>query len=122
MNIRTSAIFYALITSIISASAYALEPSQTTGPIKYLRVVNPGNGLPGRVAVSVLGAINPPCTANVYVFENGDTGIGKVMTSFLMTAYSLGKNVTIIGDGVCHTYSDVGSTPLEGVSKIELGQ
>jgi hypothetical protein len=55
------------------------------------------------------------------VFENGDIGIGKVWTSLLLTAYSLGKDVTIVGDGVCHTYPDLDpSTTLEGVSRIEL--
>jgi hypothetical protein len=69
----------------------------------------------------ISGAATSCGVAGWYAFENGDTGVGKIWTSFLLTAYSLGKDVTIVGDGICHTYSDLGSSQtLEGVSRVNL--
>lgn len=118
MTIRIGVIFSVLLLALASATIHA---SEVTGPIEILRGVNPGNGGPGRTAVMVTGAATGCSVTTWYVFENGDTGIGKVWTSLLLTAYSLGKDVTIVGDGVCHTYPDLGSSvTLEGVSRIEL--
>jgi hypothetical protein len=118
MTIRIGVITSILLLLLAPATIHA---SQVTGPIQTLRGVNPGNGGPGRTAVMITGAATGCSTPSWYVFENGDTGIGKVWTSLLLTAYSLGKDVTIVGDGVCHTYPDLDpSTTLEGVSRIEL--
>ena len=119
MTIRTSATLSLLLFLLAPATIYA---SQVTGPIKTLRGVNPGNGGAGRIAVEITGT-SPPNGCSVsdwYVFENGDTGIGKVWTSLLLTAYTLGKDVTIVGDNICHTYSDLPLTTLEGVKRIDL--
>lgn len=118
MTIRIGVIPSILLFLLAPAT---IQASEITGPIQTLRGVNPGNSGPGRVAVMVTGAATGCSAPSWYVFENGDTGIGKVWASLLLTAYSLGKDVTIVGDGVCHTYPDLApTTTLEGVSRIEL--
>lgn len=117
MVIRSCATVFGLLLACASA---AIQASDVTGPIEVLRGHNPPSGAPGRIAVRVTGAATSCGVTDWYVFENGDTGIGKVWTSLLLTAYSLGKDVTILGDGVCHTYPDAGTATLEGVNRVEL--
>ena len=40
---------------------------------------------------------------------NGNTAGGKVLAAAVLTAYSLGKRVTIIGNGTCDVYGDTES-------------
>lgn len=109
------------ISFILLLVSMEVSATDITGPIQILRSVNPSNGGPGRTLVMITGAATTCIPNNWYAFENGDTGIGKVWTSFLLTAYSLGKDVTIIGDGICHGYSDLEpGVTLEGVRRVEL--
>ena len=116
MTIR-SVIFSIFFLLLVSVAIYA---SDVTGQIEQLRNINPGNGEPGRIVVAITGATTGCTSPSRYTFANSDTGIGKVWTSFLLTAYSLGKDVTIEGDGVCRTYPGILPNTMEGVSTIEL--
>lgn len=124
MNIRARDVLCTALITISSASAFA---TQITGPIQNLKVVN-SSGSSGRVQFRISTSVGTAglCSgvpAGVYGFENPDTGIGKVMVSTLLTAYSLGKDVTIVGDDTCHLFVELpASSVLEGVKQIQLTQ
>lgn len=118
MNIRMGLAAITFLALLASTTCFA---SSVTGPIQILRSLKPANGGPARIAIMITGAATGCSVTGWYAFENGDTGVGKVWASFLLTAYTLGKDITVVGDGVCHTYSDLGpTTTLEGVGRVEL--
>lgn len=117
MNNRVGRAGVILLLFLVSTTSFA---SSFTGPIQSLMSLKPANG-PTRTVVTFLEASTGCVAFQGYAFENSDTGIGKVWTSFLLTAYSLGKAITIIGDGTCHTYPDIAQPGLyEGIQRIDL--
>ena len=114
MTIRAGA-FFSMLLLLAPAT---ISASQVTGPVQKL-LVNGGGTIPITITVTVTGAVTACTASGSYMFEYADTGIGKVWTSLLLTAYSLGKDVTISGNGDC--YGSFGGTlTSEGIQRIEL--
>lgn len=106
---KTAAISFAFVLSAIFKVSSA---SSFEGIIQQVQI-NPGAS-PVRVSIFVASHGSPCAMGNWFAYEDGDTGIGKIWTAAVLSAYATGKTVSIVGTNTCDPYS------VEKVSYIHL--
>lgn len=105
----TQVLFLGLCLVLVQSEAYA---TILTSVVRTVRVnVSPAS--PARTSIQMIGA-TPCASSGWFAFENAHTGVGRLWTDLAIAASQGGKQLTVVGTGVCDGFS------VEGVSHIDL--
>lgn len=97
-----SALSIALIALLGMGAIASASPTSVTGKITNIRVS--AGATSDRVSI-FMGNTTACSSQGWYAFENADSGLGKSWLDALMMALIFGKQITIVGTGICDAFS-----------------
>lgn len=95
------------VLAMFSSTAFAQQTVQAPGVISGVHVMGNGSAL---FVVSGQRIATPAChiQPNRWAF-NANTPAGQAMLSLILTAYSAGKQIIVVGAGTCDAWPDTES-------------